>query len=286
MERNGENSSFTDQDELTENSKKRILIITGIVFAVIIAVAIIVSLVNKSSIAKDYDYDDNDNYHISANEAENMYLERLHNQYAGDFIFYDSDSRYLETSEVASLSEDDIQMAINEIYARKGVNFENEPYASYFNSCEWYNPIYSQDEFDSSMFNEYEEANVNLLAFYRHNKTENGDILVNSDEDALKYAKEYANKEGLNVDLVTMESYDRGYTIRGYEDMGDHMNTVFLWTVEPNGDIYDEQNWAMYTSGRTYSVGLVTEQGKTAYVYAAWLEKDKYTRIEKVYKRI
>ncbi len=42
-------------------------------------------------------------------------------------------------------------------------------------------------------------------------------------------------------------------------------------------NIYDEQNWAMYTSGRTYSVGLVTEQGKTAYVYAAWLEKDKYT---------
>lgn len=226
-----------------ENSKKRILIIAGIMLAVIIAVAIIVSLANKSSTANDYNYDDNDNYHISANEAENMYLEQLHNQYAGDFIFYDSDSRYLETSEVASLSEDDIQMAINEIYARKGVNFENEPYASYFNSCEWYNPIYSQDEFDSSMFNEYEEANVNLLAFYRHNKTENGDVLVNSDEDALKYAKEYANKEGINVDLVTMESYDRGYTIRGYEDMGDHMNTVFLWTVEPNGDIYDEQNW-------------------------------------------
>ena len=42
-------------------------------------------------------------------------------------------------------------------------------------------------------------------------------------------------------------------------------------------NIYDEQNWAMYTSGRTYSAGLVTEQGKTAYVYAAWLEKDKYT---------
>ena len=42
-------------------------------------------------------------------------------------------------------------------------------------------------------------------------------------------------------------------------------------------NIYDEQNWAMYTAGRTYSAGLVTEQGKTAYIYAAWLEKDKYT---------
>ena len=42
-------------------------------------------------------------------------------------------------------------------------------------------------------------------------------------------------------------------------------------------NIYDEQNWAMYTADRTYSAGLVTEQGKTAYIYAAWLEKDKYT---------
>lgn len=42
-------------------------------------------------------------------------------------------------------------------------------------------------------------------------------------------------------------------------------------------NIYDEQNWAMYTADRTYSAGLATEQGKTVYVYAAWLEKDKYT---------
>ena len=42
-------------------------------------------------------------------------------------------------------------------------------------------------------------------------------------------------------------------------------------------NIYDEQNWAMYTADRDYSAGLVTEQGKIAYIYAAWLEKDKYT---------
>ncbi len=42
-------------------------------------------------------------------------------------------------------------------------------------------------------------------------------------------------------------------------------------------NIYDEQNWAMYIADTDYSAGLVTEQGKTAYVYAAWLEKDKYT---------
>lgn len=42
-------------------------------------------------------------------------------------------------------------------------------------------------------------------------------------------------------------------------------------------NIYDEQNWAMYTADTDYSAGLATEQGATAYIYAAWLEKDKYT---------
>lgn len=42
-------------------------------------------------------------------------------------------------------------------------------------------------------------------------------------------------------------------------------------------NIYDEQNWAMYVADTDYSAGLATEQGETAYVYAAWLEKDKYT---------
>lgn len=39
-------------------------------------------------------------------------------------------------------------------------------------------------------------------------------------------------------------------------------------------NIYDEQNWAMYTAERTYSAGIVTEQGKTAYVYAAYSVAD------------
>ena len=42
-------------------------------------------------------------------------------------------------------------------------------------------------------------------------------------------------------------------------------------------NIYDEQNWAMYVADTDYSAGLATKQGETAYVYAAWLEKDKYT---------
>lgn len=41
-------------------------------------------------------------------------------------------------------------------------------------------------------------------------------------------------------------------------------------------NIYDEQNWGMYMADTDYSVGLATKEGETVYLYAAWLEKDKF----------
>lgn len=224
------------------DNRRRIKIIIACVAAAIIIGAIVVVIVNVNN-HSDTNAQENGQYgEENPDYSYDSYAS--YEEYADDFIFYDSNCRYLEDYEVSSLSEDDIQMAINEIYARKGVNFENEPYVSHFNSCEWYNPIYSQAEFDSSWFNEYEEANVNLLAYYRNNNTENGEIIIDSEDEALDYAIEYANKEGIYFDSVMIDGEsDRGYTVRGYEDMGDYINTMFLWTIEPNGDIYDEQNW-------------------------------------------
>ena len=41
-------------------------------------------------------------------------------------------------------------------------------------------------------------------------------------------------------------------------------------------NIYDEQNWGMYMADTDYNVGLSTKDGETVYLYAAWLEKDKF----------
>ena len=76
-----------------------------------------------------------------------------------------------------------------------------------------------------------------------------------------EYVKNIDNVTYGHLNLPSAE--DAGITYPNYKFVG--------W------NIYDEQNWAMYTADRTYSTGLVTEQGKTAYLYAAWLEKDKYT---------
>ena len=49
--------------------------------------------------------------------------------------------------------------AINEIYARHGMIFGDESYSGMYENCAWYKPMYTKDEFKSSWFNQFENAN-------------------------------------------------------------------------------------------------------------------------------
>lgn len=84
-----------------------------------------------------------------------------------EFVFVDSDSRFLEEDEIRALSKENIRYARNEIYARLGREFSDEQLQEYFNEKSWYAPKYSTKEFDSlgdSIFNEYELYNKNLIS--------------------------------------------------------------------------------------------------------------------------
>ena len=55
-------------------------------------------------------------------------------------------------------------LAKNEIYARHGYIFKNEDLYNYFMGCVWYNPTCKAEDFDDSVLNEYEKANLEILA--------------------------------------------------------------------------------------------------------------------------
>ena len=57
-----------------------------------------------------------------------------------------------------------IHLAKNEIYARHGYIFKNEDLYNYFMGCVWYNPTCKAEDFDDSVLNEYEKANLEILA--------------------------------------------------------------------------------------------------------------------------
>lgn len=84
-----------------------------------------------------------------------------------DYIIADSASKYLEASDIAGLTSDQIQMAINEIYARHGRKFKDDEVRAYFESKSWYKGTVEPEQFDSSVFNEYEEENLKYLLAHK-----------------------------------------------------------------------------------------------------------------------
>ncbi|MCR5178341.1 MAG: YARHG domain-containing protein [Lachnospiraceae bacterium] len=82
------------------------------------------------------------------------------------YILPDSDSRYYTEAELRSLTDDELRLARNELYARHGRKFKSKDLQDHFDSKDWYVPIYGADEFDriqNDILNDYEIANRDLI---------------------------------------------------------------------------------------------------------------------------
>ena len=89
--------------------------------------------------------------------------------YNDDFIFPDSDSRYLSESELYGLTSQQLRIARNEIYARHGRRFNDQGLMDYFNSCDWYEGTIDPEDFSESVFNQYERSNLDTIIRYEKN---------------------------------------------------------------------------------------------------------------------
>ena len=78
-------------------------------------------------------------------------------------VFEDSSERLLEWSDIYMLSNEDIRIAKNEIYARHGYIFKDENLKNYFMGQLWYIPSVKAEEFYDSVFSDIEKRNLELL---------------------------------------------------------------------------------------------------------------------------
>ena len=87
---------------------------------------------------------------------------------AADYILPNSDKVYYSSSDFAGLSDWELYVARNEIFARYGREFSNDDLARYFARKSWYVARYTPEEFDSmaSPLNAYEKHNVDELLSY------------------------------------------------------------------------------------------------------------------------
>lgn len=83
-----------------------------------------------------------------------------------EYILPDSNSRYLQMSDLAGFTAEECRIARNELFARHGRMFNDADLQAYFNSKSWYHGTISPDAFNDNVFNEYEVANRDLIIKY------------------------------------------------------------------------------------------------------------------------
>ena len=82
---------------------------------------------------------------------------------SSEYILQESSERALTDADVQGMSYDDLQMAINEIYARHGRIFGTESIQQYFEGKSWYQGTTDADHFSDSVFSSVENQNIQFL---------------------------------------------------------------------------------------------------------------------------
>ncbi len=79
---------------------------------------------------------------------------------SSDYILSGSNSRVYSVSELSKLSDSQLRLARNEIYARHGRIFNDPALQRYFEGKSWYKGTVAPDKFDVSVLNAVEEQNI------------------------------------------------------------------------------------------------------------------------------
>ena len=94
-------------------------------------------------------------------EIESNVEESVTGDSSAEYVLPQSDTRYYSRDELQVLSDEELRIARNEIYARHGRRFKSEDLQEFFISKQWYEPRY--EEINENELNKYEIANRDLI---------------------------------------------------------------------------------------------------------------------------
>lgn len=110
--------------------------------------------------------------------------------HAEEYVFPASSILPLEREKLADMSDNNLWIAKNEIYARHGRQFDSSFLQQYFNQCSWYEGKVPADEFDDSGLTQLEKDNISMLQDAQDDY-----------KNRHPYPKKYAAREVVHEDL-------------------------------------------------------------------------------------
>lgn len=97
---------------------------------------------------------------------EDMGIDGAVGEEEAEYILPESASRLLTEADLENLTQEDLRIARNEIYARHGRKFLDEGLQEYFNGKSWYNGTIEPDDFKEDMLSEIERTNEDTIVNY------------------------------------------------------------------------------------------------------------------------
>lgn len=188
-----------------------------------------------------------------------------------EYILPDSDKMKFSNKDIDDLSEEELELARNEIYARHGRKFKTNYIQNYFNNQSWYKDTIESNKFDESVLNEIEKYNIDFIAQYEESLNNNtSSKKVSFGKYSLDIPDDWTYTKGENGSASFFEkyNYENGWygalctiTICKNED---ELNNF------PNYKVLGTLNGLYYVSIRPTSVeynyedSIATEKYKTA----------------------
>lgn len=121
-----------------------------------------------------------------------------------EYILPQSSSVCLTKEDLSGLSANEIQMAINEIYARHHRKFVLQEVQNYFNEKSWYEGSVEAADFDTGVLNSCEGQNINLMVTYMKDNGLSSTIgIANSSASGAASSQTSADKAEVYGTIIT-----------------------------------------------------------------------------------
>lgn len=148
------------------------------------------------------------------------------------------------TKEVlADMSDNQLWIAKNEIYARHGRRFQNEYLQNYFNRCSWYEGTVEPEQFDEAVLSQLERDNLKMLV-----------AAEQTYDEKHPYPKEYATTDTIEVDLM-----GNGNLNQVSYQVSDDGNDNFSCQITVDGTVYDLSDEDIYMISPIADVFYITD---------------------------
>ena len=112
--------------------------------------------------ADTYNHEDSVDESIADTVTED---EEEENSVVGEegIIFPDSSEKVIDSTEIESLSDEELRYAINELYAKHGYIFKDDELKAYYEKYDWYDPSVESDDFSMDILNDVEKENIEAM---------------------------------------------------------------------------------------------------------------------------